>query len=165
MNRYLILLRHAEAEREDADGDINRPLTPQGIKSVGLLGDNLRSRGEHVQRLCSSTATRAAQTARGVCSYLGYGENDIVWQPDLYLAGLSDLLGFLAVCSDTCDSLLLVGHNPGLQNLMTYLATPGSLPVDKSLGTATAAKLEIAGTWRTLNPECAKLIYLQKASV
>ncbi len=160
MNRYLYLLRHAEAGREDAGGDINRPLTLQGVKSVGLLGDKLRARDERVQRICSSTAVRAAQTARGICHYLGHDEKAIVWENGLYLASADQLLDFLAACPDSCEHLLLVGHNPGLQNLLTYLATAESLPADSSMTTAAAAKLEIREEWALLRPACARLVYL-----
>jgi phosphohistidine phosphatase len=162
MNRYLILLRHAEAERDDAGGDINRPLTPRGTESIVLLGEKLRSRNEHVQKICSSTALRAAQTARGVCHYLGHDEKHIVWDKSLYLASSDELLDFLAGCPDTCECLLLVGHNPGLQNLLRYLAAAESLPVDSSMTTAAMAKLEIQEDWALLRPACAKIVYLIK---
>jgi phosphohistidine phosphatase len=160
MNRYLILLRHAEAERDDAGGDINRHLTPRGTKSIALLGGNLRARNERVQKIYSSTATRAAQTARGVCRYLGYAGKNIVWEKDLYLASSNRLLDFLAACPDSCERILLVGHNPGLQNLLRHLATAESLPTDSSMTTAAAAKLEIREDWALLRPACARLLYL-----
>jgi phosphohistidine phosphatase len=160
MNRYLILLRHAEAVRDDAGGDINRPLTPRGTESLDLLGENLRSRNESVQKIYSSTAVRAVQTARGVCHYLGYDEKDIAWDKGLYLASSSALLDFLAACPDSCERVLLVGHNPGLQNLLRYLATAETLPADSSMTTAAATKLEIREDWALLRPACAKLLYL-----
>jgi phosphohistidine phosphatase len=162
MNRYLILLRHAEAERDDGGGDINRPLTLRGAGSVALLGENLRSRGERVQKIYSSTALRAVQTARDLCPHLGYDSREIILEKDLYLASSEGLLDFLAACPDTCERVLLVGHNPGLQNLLRYLATAESLPVDSSMTTAAMAKLEIQEDWALLRPACAKLLYLIK---
>lgn len=160
MNRCLFLLRHAEAEPEMAGGDNKRPLTSRGKKAVGLIGDRLRGRAERVQKIFSSTALRADQTARGVCSHLGCAERDIVWRPDLYLASPGDLLALLNEIPSECGSLLLVGHNPGLQNLLTYLAMPASPPADKSMFPATVAKLEFEGEWRNLRPGCARLVYL-----
>ena len=165
MKRYLFLLRHAEAERENADGDINRPLTPRGTESVGLLGEKLRSRNESVQRIWSSTAVRAADTARRICAYLEYPETGIAWRPELYLASPGDLLACLTACPANCESLLLVGHNPGLQSMVGWLATPGTLPADRSLTTAAVAKLEIGVDWRDLQPECAQLSYLLKPEI
>jgi phosphohistidine phosphatase len=160
MNRYLFLLRHAEAERDEVDGDINRPLTPQGIKSISMIGGELHSRGERVQKICSSTAVRAAQTARGVGPYLDYSGKGIIWHPELYLASAGDLLAFLSACPPSIESLMLVGHNPGLQNLLVFLAAAESLPANSSLATATVVKLEIGTAWENLQPECARLIYL-----
>lgn len=162
MNRYLFLLRHAEAEPDAGGGDIDRPLSARGIKSIESVGCNLRLRGERVQKIYSSTAVRAAQTARGICSYLEYGEKDIAWRPDLYLASPGDLLAFLTSGSLKSESLMLIGHNPGLQGLMAFLAVGESLPPDRSLATATLAKLEIHMEWESLQPECARLIYLLK---
>ncbi|HEY3486982.1 MAG TPA: histidine phosphatase family protein [Gammaproteobacteria bacterium] len=157
MTHHLFLLRHAEAEQESAGGDINRPLTPRGLQSIEYIGKDLRARNERMEMLCSSTAVRAAATARGVSGYLRYAADDIVWKPELYLAGLSELLALLAECPVSCNQLMLVGHNPGLEKLMTYLAA-----TDNSLTTATLAKLETTESWSALQPGCAKLIYLLK---
>lgn len=162
MRNILFLLRHAEAEQDAAGGDIERPLTQRGMQAVGLIGDKLRARGERVQNMFSSTALRAAQTVRGLCPYLGYAEQDIDWRPELYLASLDDLLDFLIGIPAECGSLLVVGHNPGLQNLLMHLALPESLHADKSMSTATLAKLEIKEEWTLLRPGCARLIYLLK---
>jgi phosphohistidine phosphatase len=162
MNRYLFLLRHAEAEQDAPGGDINRALTPRGTESVVLMGENLRARGERVQKICSSTALRAGQTARSVCPYLGYDADDIDWRPELYLASPGDLHAFLSAVPPRRESLLLVGHNPGLQGLLRFLAAPASLPPDSSMSTAAVAKLEVAGDWSSLQPGCARLVYLIK---
>lgn len=160
MNRYLFLLRHAEAEQDAPGGDINRALTPRGTESAVLVGEQLRTRGERVQKICSSTALRARQTARCVCTYLGYKADDIDWRPELYLASPGDLHAFLSAAPPRCESLLLVGHNPGLQGLLRFLAAPDSLPPDSSMSTATVAKLETSGDWDALQPGCARLVYL-----
>lgn len=162
MSRYLFLLRHAEAGQDSVRGDAGRALTPRGEKSVESIGAALRARGERVQKIFSSTALRAEQTARGICSYLYYAEKDIVWRPELYLASPGDLLAFLYASPADCESLMLVGHNPGLQNLLHFLALAENLPVDKSMSTATVAKLEIKEKWAELQPECARLVYLLK---
>lgn len=162
MNRYLFLLRHAEAEQDAPGGDINRALTPQGTESVVLVGENLRARGERVQKVCSSTAVRAGQTARAVCPYLGYDAAYIDWRPELYLASPGDLHAFLSAVPSHRESLLLVGHNPGLQGLLRFLTAPDSLPPDSSMTTAAVAKLEIAEDWDTLQPGRARLVYLTR---
>lgn len=162
MNRYLFLLRHAEAEQDAPGGDINRALTPRGTESVALMGEKLRTRGERVQKICSSTALRARQTAHGVCPYLGYNGDDIDWKPELYLASPGDLHAFLSEVPPRRESLLLVGHNPGLHGLLRFLAAPDSLPPDSSMTTAALAKLEITEHWDALQPGCARLVYLIK---
>jgi phosphohistidine phosphatase len=162
VNRYLFLLRHAEAGPEGPGTDIERALTERGLRSIDFIGNRLRSRGERVQKIFSSSARRAMQTACGICSYLDYAERDIVSLPELYLASPGDLLAFLCTLPVECESLLLVGHNPGLQGLLRFLATPETLPPDSSMSTATVAKLEIPMSWESLQPGCARLAYLTR---
>ncbi len=165
MKRYLFLLRHAEAEPDAVGGDVERALTARGLKSIDAVGAGLHSREESVQKIFSSTAARAVQTARNICPFIGYAEKAIVWRRELYLASAGDLLAFLYALPPECVSLMLVGHNPGMQGLMNFLATAESLPVEKSMSTATLAKLETEMAWNDLQPECARLVYLLRHSV
>jgi phosphohistidine phosphatase len=105
---------------------------------------------------------RAAQTARGICSYLEYDDRSIDWRADLYLAGLDQLLEFLAQVPPEYESLMLVGHNPGLQHLLDCLAAPRSLPANASMPTAAVARLEVTEDWDFLQPRRARLVYLIK---
>jgi phosphohistidine phosphatase len=164
MSRYLFILRHAEAEPGDGVEDIHRSLNRNGINSVAVIGGRLQAAGERLDRIYSSPATRTEQTVRRLCPYLDYPESHIVWEPDLYLASQGDLLGVLTQCPSQCNRLMLVGHNPGLQNLLSYLLpNEKSAAVAGSLPTAAVAKLEIlADDWRELPPCCGRLLYLHK---
>jgi phosphohistidine phosphatase len=163
MNRYLFILRHAEAERGDGIEDSRRPLNQSGINTIAVIGNRLQAAGERLDRIYSSPATRTEQTIRRLCPYLDYPESHIVWEPSLYLAGQAELLEVLTQCPSQCNRLMLVGHNPGLQNLLSHLLPNKKAAVAGSLPTMAVAKLEIlADDWRELPPGCGRLLYLHK---
>jgi phosphohistidine phosphatase len=164
MKRYLFILRHAEAERGEGIEDSQRPLNQSGINSIAVIGNRLQAAGECLDRIYSSPATRTEQTIRRLCPYLDYPESHIVWKPSLYLAGCAELLAVLTQCTSQCNRMMLVGHNPGLQNLLSHLLpNKKSAAVAESLPTMAVAKLEIlADDWRELAPGCGRLLYLHK---
>jgi phosphohistidine phosphatase len=109
------------------------------------MGKWMRTRGLAPEIIISSPAKRARQTVKRVCSELCPGMNNIIWDERLYLANLHELLEILGNCPDQAGSLLLVGHNPGLEDLLQYLAgSPVTQPEDgKFLPTATLAELHL----------------------
>jgi phosphohistidine phosphatase len=93
----------------------------------------------------SSTAMRAKQTALEVCHALGIEKGLIHWEPTVYEASLKDLLAVLKRCPGDKQHILLVGHNPGLEDLLCFL-THGVSPlpdVAKLLPTGGLACLEL----------------------
>jgi phosphohistidine phosphatase len=164
MSRYLFIVRHAEAESNDGVADIDRSLNRRGMDSVARIGHRLRAAGERPDRICSSPSKRTVQTILGLCSYLDYPESHIVWESDLYLAGLGELLEVLTQSPPSCNRLMLVGHNPGLQVLLSrLLGDKQANSIPQSLPTMAVAKLEIVSDdWRELPPGCGRLLYLHK---
>jgi phosphohistidine phosphatase len=96
--------------------------------------------------ILSSPATRALQTAELVASALGYAREEIALEPRLYLAEPATLIAVIAGQSAETETLLVVGHNPGLTDLAHQLLP--ALDVD-DLPTCAAVGLEYrnAGGW------------------
>ena len=111
-----------------------------------------------------SPAERARQTVVKVCKMLDLKKESIVWDKDAYAASLTDLLGILSRCPERASTVLLVGHNPGLEELLRFLAGDDvDEPADgKLLSTASLARLEMPGDWRALEEGCAQLISLTR---
>ena len=121
--RSVWVLRHAKAEAHGPD-DHGRALTGRGRRQASEVGDYLAGAAlPGVQRprtvLCSS-ATRARQTAELAVDALG-DDVDVRVEPALYGADPDDVLDVLRTLDDTVTSVLVVGHNPTLHELVVLL--------------------------------------------
>ncbi|MFW5723654.1 MAG: SixA phosphatase family protein [Halochromatium sp.] len=163
MPRELLLLRHAKSDWDtDAPSDLERPLAKRGRRDAPRIGEWLYREGLVPDLVLSSPAERARKTALKVCKGLDYDKRAIRWEAAIYEANLEHLLQVLAAYTQAPASVLLVGHNPGLESLLRYL-TDGDLdePKDgKLLPTAALARLEMPDDWRALEPGCALLLTL-----
>lgn len=161
MSRELLILRHAKSDwSDDALSDFERPLTKRGKRDAPLVGAWLYREGLVPDCVLSSPAARARDTALKVCKALDFKKKRITWDADLYDAGLEALLAALARCPADAPIVLLVAHNPGLEELLKHLlGTDDPDPNDdKLLPTATLARLEMPDDWSRLDAGCAVLL-------
>ncbi len=165
MPRELLLLRHAKSDWEtDALSDFDRPLAKRGRKDAPGVGAWLLAEGLVPDLVVSSPAARAKETALLVCAAMDYDKKHIRWDEGLYAAEVSALLDVLAECQTKPRVVMLVGHNPGMEELMRYLLgdrveTP---PDGKLLPTATLARLEMPQDWHHLETGKAKLLDVRR---
>lgn len=150
MSRELLILRHAKSDWSQEVGDFERPLDTRGVRDAARIGQWMRA--EHIQPklILSSPARRAAQTTEAVVTALGVGPAAIVWDERLYLASVPDLLEVLAGVTAPTRTVLVIGHNPGLEDLLLWLApgAEGQRHQEKLLTTATVAALRLpTGDW------------------
>lgn len=119
--KRLILLRHAKSGWDDPiSRDFDRPLNKRGRKAARTVGREMKAQGLEWDRAIASPAVRVVETLADVAD--GYGspiEPD--WDKRIYLATLETLLDLLHGVDDETDTLLLVGHNPGLETLALHL--------------------------------------------
>lgn len=124
----LLILRHGKAAPEGAGSDHARPLTKQGKRAAEVVGKLLRDDDLLPDRIISSNAARAFDTARRVAKAAGL-TNEIAERADLYLAEPDAYLKVLRAEARDAQRVLLVGHNPGLEALALLLTgEPTSLP-------------------------------------
>lgn len=165
MTRRLWLLRHGKSDwHGDTADDFQRPLAGRGGRDAARMGEWLATRGAVPDYVVSSPARRARQTTLAVCGALGIGEQGVCWDTRIYGASLDQLLDVLADCPATAAWTLLVGHNPGLDDLLMHLAG-GRAETDakgKLMTTAALADLAMPGQWDTLPAGCAEVITLQR---
>jgi len=163
--RRLILLRHAKSAWPSVP-DHERPLAPRGRRDAPLAGRWLRDAGYLPDQVVCSTARRARQTWELVRDGLGTAPPER-YDDDVYAATAADLLRLTRREPAAVGTLLLVGHNPGMQELALLLAGRGGVPGEGVPGegaagayarlrvkfpTAAIAVLLAAGTWDELAP-------------
>ena len=120
--KKIILIRHAKSDWDHPWlADFERPLAERGLRDAPQMAASLKNRGITVDLICSSTAKRAQQTASITAEVLGYLEEKIQWEKSLYHASEDHLLRFIQSQSDQIQTLVLVGHNPGLTELINLL--------------------------------------------
>lgn len=113
----IYILRHAKAAKDSKDGsDFERPLNDKGKKQVAILNEFLKKNPLSPDRILVSPAKRTRQTYKGIQDLFPGAE----FIPELYLAEKEILLEQLAKLENV-HSVLLIGHNDGLSELVSYL--------------------------------------------
>ncbi|MDS1135864.1 SixA phosphatase family protein [Nitratireductor indicus] len=155
--RELILLRHAKSSWDDPRlDDFDRPLAPRGRRAAPLMGREIARRGWLPEQVMVSAARRAWQTWRLVASVLAQEETAAKPEEGLYMASPETLVEALRRSGGHAHSILLVGHNPGLETFAGRLCGAGSdedakeALLDK-FPTAAVARFEIEAGWAELD--------------
>lgn len=163
MSRELLLLRHAKSDWPEGVADYNRPLKKRGKKAAIDIGEWLLSQQLLPDWIISSPADRARETTEKVVKALGIKKHGMVYFDDrIYEASLSQLKAVLADCPRFKRRVLLVGHNPGLDELLLDLVD-AELAYDetgKILGTAHLARISLPEDWQDLPTHCGQLLNL-----
>ena len=119
--KRLLLLRHAKSSWDDASlDDWERPLNDRGRRDAPPVGEWLRDHLRQPDAIITSDAVRARTTAEAVAKAAGYSR-EIVIEPSLYLATPQAVLDLLNAVPDEAQTVLVVGHNPGLEELVRQL--------------------------------------------
>jgi len=159
--KTLTLLRHAKSGWDDpALRDYDRALNAKGHRAARMVGEHLRGQERTFDHVAASPALRVVETLEGV--ERGYGRTlGAVWDRRIYLASAVTLLDVVHEVPAATERLLLVGHNPGLEDLALWLVPEGDDPLRATLEakypTATVAELTFAGEWADLTPGSARL--------
>jgi phosphohistidine phosphatase len=154
--KTLTLLRHAKSGWDDMSlRDFDRRLNAKGKRAAATVGRHMRDQGLGYDLVVASPAVRVMETLDGVAS--GYGRSlDPVWDKQLYLASATTLLDIVQALPSEHRSVLLVGHNPGLEDLTLLLAVdPGE--AEEKYPTATLAELTVGERWADARPGSATL--------
>jgi phosphohistidine phosphatase len=145
--KTLLLLRHAKSSWDQPEiQDHSRPLNKRGKHDAPLVGKLLREQGLVPDLIISSTARRAEDTARLVAEACGY-EGEVETCQELYLSDPTCYMDILHNLPDAVSCVLMVGHNPDLQELLSLLAD-----YEEPFPTAALAQVELPiSSWQSLN--------------
>lgn len=144
--KTLLLLRHAKSSPEKSDlPDHERPLSKRGKKEAPRVGSYLKEAGLVPDLILSSTARRAHDTAEAVAEASGF-EGQVELYQDLYMSDTASYLDILRCMPEYANRVLVVGHNPDVEELLTVLTE-----VQEHMATAALAVINLPiSTWEEL---------------
>jgi phosphohistidine phosphatase len=144
--KTLLLLRHAKSSwNEPSLQDHNRPLNKRGKHDAPLVGKLIREQGLTPDLIISSTARRAQDTANLVAENCGY-DGDVELRQELYLSDTTCYLDILCSLPEKVKCVLVVGHNPDIEELLGLLTD-----FQEAFPTAALAQVELPiASWKNL---------------
>ncbi|MBZ9705196.1 histidine phosphatase family protein [Mesorhizobium sp. ESP7-2] len=153
--KQLLLLRHAKSSWDDPDlDDFDRPLDERGLTAARLIGRELAARGWLADLALVSPAMRARDTWRLVAAELPVHPR-VAFAEALYDASAADILSEIRKADPSSGCLVVLGHNPGLEDLAKQLAGPGSEAkarkrLEEKFPTAALARFVLEDDWSGL---------------
>ena len=157
--KQLFLLRHAKSSWSESElVDHDRPLAPRGRRALKLIAEHLGREGVTPALVLCSSARRTRETLERIAPVLGEGIS-VQIERELYAASEQRLLERLRAVEDGVESLMLIGHNPGVEQLALSLAGRGQnlAGLRRKYPTGALATLEFSGRWGDLQPGRAEL--------
>lgn len=120
--KTLTIFRHAKSSWDDPElDDHDRPLNKRGMRDAPIMAKRLKVSGIRPSLILSSTAVRAWETAKLIASEINYPPEFLQRERALYHAGVAGIIDVIAAQDNGFNSLLLVGHNPGLTEFANRL--------------------------------------------
>lgn len=164
--KYLSIVRHGKSvESPSLADDFHRPLTDGGLKRVRRSARMLARLQPPIDLVVSSPALRTSQTTTEVCARIGYKER-VLWQDEIYQAGAHELFGLLKKIPEEFEHVVLIGHNPGLEQLVSGLCAGVTDRNIVRLPTAAAAHMQVETfRWQQIRWGCAELHLLIRPNV
>ncbi len=166
--KLLGLFRHAKSDWGDPRArDFDRDLNDRGRAGAALMGRHIREHGVRWERIVTSPAIRCAETVEIATEAAGRAV-PVNWDRRLYLASSATLLDVVREQSDAVRAVLMVGHNPGIEDLIFDLVPDdGSSPlrdvVELKYPTAAFAVLELpTESWADVAERSARLVHLTR---
>jgi len=166
--KLLGLFRHAKSDWHDPRArDFDRPLNERGRRGAAIMGRHIAEHGVKWDRVLASPAVRCAETIEIACHATGRPVA-VNWDRRIYLASSATLLDVLREQTGEPRAILMVGHNPGLEDLIFDLVPDdGSSPlrdaVEVKFPTAAYAVLELdIARWAELRERSARLVHLTR---
>ncbi|MBM3596114.1 MAG: histidine phosphatase family protein [Alphaproteobacteria bacterium] len=166
--KKLGLFRHAKSDWNDARlRDFDRPLNKRGRKGAALMGMHIRDHGLRWNRIIASPAARVTQTIEIAGEAAGESP-PVIWDRRIYLASSATLMDLLREQVGDPESIIMVGHNPGLEDLIFDLVpddgvSPLREVIEEKFPTAAFALLELdINRWVDIREGCGQLDHLMR---
>jgi len=160
--RTIYLARHAKSSWSTNASDFERPLSKRGFSDAEKVGKEMDRLAWHPEKIISSPALRASQTCQAYCDAIGFTHSNVEWKKDFYATYTITLLHAITGLNENIQSVMLVGHNPSMEDLLIHLCCQSELSeIRQSNGklftTSNIMKLTFDGRWKDLMASEAEL--------
>ena len=162
--KILGLLRHAKSDWDDiSKRDFDRGLNKRGRRGAALIGEHIRQHGIQWDLIIASPAERVQRTLESAMP-----DSPVTFDDRLYLASVETIFECIAEHAGDAERILIVGHNPGLQEVLFELVAPAN---ENSLFDEAATKLPTAAycvfeceidSWPELANGCGELVHFAR---
>jgi phosphohistidine phosphatase len=151
--KKLVLIRHAKAEKDTSVKDIDRPLKYIGIQDAAFMAERLKENSLVPQIIITSPALRTKTTAEIFADHLLLPDPET--NKSIYQASQQALLKVINRLPDQYDFIALVGHNPGIAEILYYLTGES-----REVHTSTVALIDFeTDDWASISGDTGKLAY------
>lgn len=154
MTKTIYLARHAKSSwNSGAATDYDRPLSNRGMADAVRMGNELNRLAWKPEKIISSPAVRAKQTCQTLCDKLGYDFDYVIWHKEFYAAYVVTLLHSLSALSESTKSVMLIGHNPSMEDLLLHFCSDANefqQDNGKLFTTGNIAKITVDTAWKDL---------------
>ncbi len=147
--KEVLILRHAKSDWSTGESDFERPLNERGQNDAPRMGETIKKSKVVPDLIISSPAKRAKQTTNAVIKKSGF-QGEVQWDDSFYYGNYENIIQTIQNVSNEHQRILIVGHNPKLENLVSAFASNGKL----SLRLPTAALTLIVfdtSTWKEID--------------
>lgn len=154
--KTIYLARHAKSSWSSGFvKDFDRPLNTRGESDAVKMGEAMQNLSWMPEKILASPAMRVKQTCEAYCEILDYPIDNVDWNPDIYAAYTITLLQLLTSLEETTKSVMLIGHNPAMEDLLLHLCGYSKVNETKQsdgkiFTTANVAKLNTNAPWKDL---------------
>ena len=157
--KTLLLLRHAKSISTDGKfADFDRPLSDRGRKQAGLIGRYIKQRAIQLDFVLSSPAARARETTESVLQFAEL-RIEVRYDHRIYEATPLSLIAVVSEVDDDRKTVLLVGHNPGMEELLGLLTGHHD-----HMSPAALARIDVeTENWDALAESTCKLVWMISA--
>lgn len=120
--KTLIITRHAKSDWSNLYlKDFDRELNERGLRDAPMMGKRLLNRNIQLELIVSSTAKRAAQTAKLIAKEINYSSSNIQWEETLYHAPSAIIQETIFGISNDLNAIMIVCHNPGITDFVNII--------------------------------------------
>lgn len=158
----LMLMRHAKSDWQSHTADIDRPLNKRGRENATRMAVMLSQMQLVPDKMVVSAAQRTQETAALLLAHWPLAEQDIIIDRSLYLADSETLRENIGLYAKDKQRLLILAHNPGMDDMVEYLAStvPPLSASGKLMTTCAVACFRLASAAVLSKPSQAELLHL-----